>query len=409
MQIYLVGGAVRDELLGLPIHDRDWVVVGASSEQLLEEGYTQVGKDFPVFLHPQTREEYALARAERKTGPGYHGFEFDTSSDITLEDDLIRRDLTINAMAKDQHNGLIDPFGGADDIKAGLLRHVSKAFREDPVRILRVARFAARFADRGFTIAEETLQLMREMVKAGEVDHLVAERVWQEMSRALCEPRPSIFFQSLRACGALSKILPEVDRLFGIPQPAQHHPEIDTGDHVMRVLDQARLLSDAPEVMFAALMHDLGKGLTPEDEWPSHRGHEESGLDPVKTVCERLRVPGRYQKLALRVCEHHLRCHRVEEMRASSILKLIQSVDGLRNETRFEQFLLACEADARGRLGLETRHYPQAGFLRQARKAAMSISITKFVEQGLAGAKMGQVIHQERIKAIKQMMRTKKL
>lgn len=375
MDIYLVGGAVRDQLLGFPNADRDWVVVGATVPQLLALGYSQVGRDFPVFLHPQTKEEHALARTERKTGPGYTGFSFKADPSVTLEEDLLRRDLTINAIAQGANGDLIDPYGGVRDLNKRVLRHVSPAFTEDPLRVLRVARFAARFAPQGFTIAEETLQLMRKLSRSGELQHLVAERVWQEMEKALCTAAPAVFFRALRDCAALQVILPEVDRLFGIPQPPAHHPEIDTGVHVMMCLEQAAKLSDDPVVRFATLVHDVGKGITPKAKWPHHYGHEQLGVPLIKAICERLRVPKKYTAIARLVCEYHTHCHRAAELKPATMLRLLEALDAFRRPTQLAQFVLACEADARGRSGFEERDYPQAELLRQAMKAAAGVDI----------------------------------
>ncbi|MGH8280790.1 MAG: multifunctional CCA addition/repair protein [Gammaproteobacteria bacterium] len=397
MQTYLVGGAVRDELLGLPVTERDWVVVGATPAELSAQGFKPVGKDFPVFLHPESHEEYALARTERKTGPGYHGFEFHSAPDVTLEDDLRRRDLTINAMAQDAHGKLIDPYGGKRDLDARLLRHVSPAFPEDPVRLLRVARFAARFSALGFKLAPETLALMHEMAANGEVDALVAERVWQETAKALATEKPSVFFSVLRECGALKCVFPEIDRLFGVPQPEKHHPEIDTGLHVLMVLDQAARLSDDPAVRFAALVHDLGKGSTPADVLPHHYGHEERSVKLVEALCERLRVPRDYRELALLVAQYHGLVHRARELRAETVLKLLQNTDAFRRPERFAQFLLACEADARGRKSLEDAPYPQAEYLRKALTAAGAVK-TPTAE---SGAEIGKQLHAARLEAIR--------
>lgn len=400
MQVYLVGGAVRDMLLGRPTTERDWVVVGATPAQLEGLGYRPVGKDFPVFLHPKTREEYALARTERKIRPGYHGFEINADPSVTLEEDLSRRDLTINAIARDDQGALIDPFGGQQDLKKRLLRHVSPAFVEDPVRVLRVARFAARFAHLGFTVAEDTLALMRDMVANGEVDHLVAERAWMETLRALAEPAPEVYVQTLRSCHALSRILPEVDRLFGVPQPAQHHPEIDTGEHTVLALRQAARLAGNPAVCFAVLVHDVGKGLTPPEDWPKHWGHEEAGVELVQQLCERLRAPKAFRELAILVTRYHLQCHRVFELRPGTIHDLLQAVTRFRNEQRLSDFLLACEADARGRTGLENRAYPQVDLLQQAYAAAISVSSGKLLERGLRGAEIGAAMRDLRSQAI---------
>ncbi|HKS93125.1 MAG TPA: multifunctional CCA addition/repair protein [Gammaproteobacteria bacterium] len=397
MQIYLVGGAVRDRLLGLPVQERDWVVVGATPDDMLALGYRPVGKDFPVFLHPESHEEYALARTERKTGRGYHGFEFHSAPQVTLADDLKRRDLTINALAEDAQGKLIDPYGGQRDLDARVLRHVSPAFAEDPVRVLRVARFAARFAPLGFKPAPETLALSRTMAANGEVDALVAERVWQETIKALAADKPSVFFQTLRDCGALAKVFPELDRLFGVPQPAEHHPEIDTGVHVMLVLDQAARLSPDPAVRFAALVHDLGKGTTPANKLPHHYGHEERGAELVDALCERLRVPREFRELALLTARFHGKVHRAAELRPETALRLLQDCDVFRRPQRFEQLLLACEADARGRSGLEARPYPQAELLRRARAAAAAVNIPG----GASGAEIGKRLNQARLLAVR--------
>ena len=373
MQIYLVGGAVRDEQLGVPHTERDWCVVGATADELAARGYRQVGKDFPVFLHPDSGEEYALARTERKTAPGYHGFDFDCSPDVSIEDDLLRRDLTINAIAKDSDGRLIDPYGGIRDIELRLLRHVSDAFAEDPVRILRVAKFAARFRSLGFRIAPETLELMRDMVIDGEVDALVPDRVWKETETALRGRSIRTYVEVLRECGALKVLLPEVDRLFGVPQPEKWHPEIDTGEHVLMVLDQAEAMSPDLEVRFAALTHDLGKGNTPRSQLPSHPGHETRGCKLIRDIAARLPVPKASRDLALLVAEYHTHCHRALELRPKTILKVLEKTDAFRRPGRFEQFLVCCEADARGRAGLENRRYPQADYLRGAFAAAAAV------------------------------------
>ena len=370
MKIYAVGGSVRDELLGLPVADRDYVVVGATPEQMVKLGYRPVGKDFPVFLHPKTHEEYALARTERKTARGYHGFEFHTSPEVTLEQDLARRDVTINAIAKDEAGNLVDPFGGVADLKACVLRHVGPAFVEDPVRILRVARFAARF---GFAIAPGTLELMQRMVGSGEADALVAERVWQELARGLMEQQPSRMLQVLRDCGALARILPELDALFGVPQPAEHHPEVDTGEHMLLVLDYAAAQGSPLEVRFAALTHDLGKGTTPRSEWPRHIGHEERGAELARQLCERWRVPHECRDLALLATLHHGVIHRALELKAATILKLLQACDAWRRPQRFAQLLDACACDFHGRTGYHERPYPQAARLQAALAAALAV------------------------------------
>ncbi|MBT8108433.1 MAG: multifunctional CCA addition/repair protein [Gammaproteobacteria bacterium] len=373
MQVYLVGGAVRDAQLGIPHKERDWCVVGSSPAELEALGYRRVGKHFPVFLHPESGEEYALARTERKTAPGYHGFEFDCSPEVTIEEDLERRDLTINAIAQDEDGRLIDPRGGLQDIRDRRLRHVSDAFVEDPLRILRVARFAARFHELGFTVADETMSLMRRMVDDGEVDALVPDRVWKETELALAGSNARVFIEVLRECGALRVVFPEVDALFGVPQPEQWHPEIDTGLHVMMVLDQAEILSDALEVRFAALVHDLGKGTTPKAMLPRHAGHEIRGCKLIRRLSERLPVPKACRDLGLLVAEYHTHVHRALELRPKTLLKVLERTDAFRRPERFEQVLLACEADARGRGGLENRDYPQADFFRGALRAACSV------------------------------------
>lgn len=393
---------MRDALLGQPVNDTDWVVVGATPDAMIEAGYLPVGKDFPVFLHPQTREEYALARTERKSGRGYQGFTFHTSPDVTLEQDLARRDLTINAIAQAGDGALIDPYGGQQDLRARVLRHVTDAFREDPVRILRVARFAARFAE--FSVAPETLQLMREMVHDGEADHLVPERVWQELARGLMEQRPSRMFEVLRGCGALARILPEVDRLWGVPQRAEYHPEVDTGVHNMMVLDMAARLQSPLPVRFACLTHDLGKGTTPKEVLPRHIGHEQRSADLLKKLCNRLRVPNECRELADVVAREHGNIHRSGEFGGAALVRLLERCDALRKPQRFEQILLACECDARGRLGLEERPYPQRPRLLQALAAARSVDTAVIAEQardhGLQGDQIGERIHQARVHAV---------
>lgn len=400
MDIYLVGGAVRDQLLGLAVKERDWVVVGATPKDLLDLGYKPVGKDFPVFLHPQTHEEYALARTERKTGPGYKGFEVHASPDVSLEDDLRRRDLTINAIAQAADGTLIDPFHGREDLDQGLLRHVSNAFAEDPVRILRVARFAARFAKWGFKVAHGTHALMQRMVQDGEVDHLVPERVWAETYKALSEDRPGRYFEVLHRCGALQVIFPELARLFGVPQPAHHHPEIDTGVHCLMVLDQAARLSADPKVRFAALTHDLGKGTTPEAEWPRHIGHEQRSVGLVKELCKRLRVPNEFRDLALKVAQYHTHCHRALELKPATVLDTLQHLDAFRQPQRLEDFLLACTADSRGRTGYEDSAYPQAEWFRTAYQVAAGIDAKALVEQGLKGEAIAKEMKKQRLAAI---------
>jgi tRNA nucleotidyltransferase (CCA-adding enzyme) len=407
MQIYLVGGAVRDELLGLPARERDWVVVGARPEDLLARGFKPVGKDFPVFLHPQTGEEYALARTERKTGPGYRGFETLFAPDVTLEQDLERRDLTINAIAKDPDSGvLIDPFGGQRDLRERSLRHVSSAFVEDPVRVLRVARFAARFAPLGFRVAPETEDLMREIASRGELDALVSERVWQETQRALEMPAPARFFEVLRAANALPAIFPELHALFGVPQPERWHPEIDTGVHTLMVLEQATQLSEDPVVRFAALTHDLGKGTTPPSEWPRHVAHEQRGVALVEGLCDRLRIPNAYRELAVLVSRYHLDAHRVTELRDNTLLELLERLDAFRRPARFEQWVLACEADARGRKGLENRDYPQADRLRRARDAAANVTLDPAERDGLEGPQIAEKLRKARLAALASQRRS---
>jgi tRNA nucleotidyltransferase (CCA-adding enzyme) len=401
LTVYRVGGVVRDRLLGRVASDADFVVVGSTPEAMRERGFRPVGRDFPVFLHPRTGEEYALARTERKAGRGYHGFVFHTGPDVSLEDDLARRDLTINAMAEDEAGRLVDPFDGRSDLEARILRHVSPAFREDPVRILRLARFHARFPD--FAIADETLSLCREMVADGEADHLVPERVWQELSSALMETRPSRCFELLRETGALGVVLPEVDRLFGVPQVARHHPEIDAGVHTLMVVDQAARLGAPLPARFAALVHDLGKALTPADRLPRHVGHEKAGLAPIRAVCERLRVSVECRDMALLVGEHHLKVHRALELKPSTVVRLFERLDAFRRPERLEPFLLACEADRRGRTGREDEPYPQADFLRRAHAAAGSVEARPFVERGLRGPAIAEAVHAERVKRVTEL------
>jgi len=400
MKTYLVGGAVRDQLLDYPVRERDWVVVGATVEQMLALNYQQVGKDFPVFLHPQTRDEHALARTERNTAPGYKGFEVHASPEVTLEEDLIRRDLTINAIAQDEDGNIIDPYHGRADLQKKLLRHVSPAFSEDPVRILRVARFAARYAHLGFKVAEETRELMQNMVSNGEADALVAERVWQEFHKALTERNPQVFIEVLKICNALKTILPEIDALFGVPQPELHHPEIDTGIHTLMVLKQASLLTTDPATRFAALCHDLGKALTPKEEWPSHHGHEANGKLPVQQLCKRLRIPNEYRELALITAEFHLHVHRAFEIKKTTLLKTIEKLDGARKPQRYEQFLIACTADIRGRTGYESAPYPQADYYRQALDIIKGIDIQPLKDAGLVGKEMAAAIHTARLSAL---------
>ena len=401
-KIYCVGGAVRDRLLGLNVQDHDWVVVGSTPEKMVEQGYQPVGKDFPVFLHPQTHEEYALARTERKTARGYHGFAVYSAPDVTLEQDLQRRDFTINAIAQDADGKLIDPYNGVADLHAGILRHVSKAFNEDPVRILRAARFAARF---GFAIAPETLALMRDMVNNGEVDALVPERVWQELARGLMENRPSRFFESLRSCGALAKIIPEVDALFGVPQPEKHHPEIDCGIHTMLVVDDAALHNYPLEVRFAALTHDLGKGNTPKDILPRHIDHELRSVDLLKAMCERLRVPADCRDLGLLAARYHGDVHRARELRAETVIRLFQAADAWRRPERFSDLLQACSSDARGRTGHEQDAYPQAEYLMQLLAAARAVGAGEIAKRNADSNAIAAAIQKARIAAVEDQIK----
>jgi tRNA nucleotidyltransferase (CCA-adding enzyme) len=402
MQVYLVGGAVRDERLGLPVRERDWCVVGATPAEMTDLGYKQVGKDFPVFLHPETGEEYALARTERKTAAGYHGFDFDTSPDVTLEEDLSRRDLTINALAIDDEGNLVDPFNGQRDLDKRLLRHVSDAFAEDPVRILRAAKFAARFAHLGFRIAPETRDLMRQMVAGGEADALVPDRVWKETEAALAGPNPQLFFEALRSCGALRVVFPEVDALFGVPQPVKWHPEVDTGMHTMMVIEQAAKLSDDIAVRFAALVHDLGKGATRLADLPSHPGHERRGRKLINAINDRMPLPRACRDLGLLVAEYHTHCHRAFELRHDTVVKLFEKTDAFRRPERFEQFLTACEADARGRTGLEKRDYGQAAHLREAYAAAAAVDAGAIADEH-EKKKIPEAIRQARVAAVSQV------
>ncbi len=398
--IYLVGGAVRDQLLDRPVTDRDWVVVGSTPEAMLAQGYQPVGQDFPVFIKPQTGEEYALARTERKSGKGYGGFTFHTSADVTLEDDLIRRDLTINAMAQAPDGSIIDPYGGQQDLHRRLLRHVSPAFAEDPLRVLRVARFAARFADLGFQVAPETLGLMRQLAESGELQTLTAERSWQEISRALMEPHPEVFIQVLRDCGALAELLPEIDALFGVPQPQAHHPEIDTGEHILQVLQIAAREQLPLPARWACLLHDLGKALTSQAQWPKHHGHEQKGLKAVKAINQRCKAPKDCQELALLCCEYHTHSHRALELRPQTLIKLFKALDIYRRAERFEYFLAVCRADAQGRTGREEAPYPQADYLRGAAEAARAVAVQPLLAAGLQGAELGKALEQSRQQAI---------
>lgn len=416
MKCYRVGGAVRDALLGLPVRERDWVVVGASPQQMIDAGFRPVGRDFPVFLHPQTHEEYALARTERKSGCGYHGFTFHTDAEVTLEEDLRRRDLTINAIAEDEDGWLIDPYGGRADLASRLLRHVSPAFAEDPVRILRVARFAARFAPLGFTVARETLALMRHMVGDGEVEHLVPERVWKETARALTadgrrdpDYRPSAFFLTLRDCGALAHVMPEIDALFGVPQPVRYHPEIDTGDHVMRAIDVAHRLGFGPKVRTATLLHDLGKALTPREQLPGHRQHDQRGVPLVQAFCQRLRVPAAHRDLALVVTREHINVHRARERRAETLLELLERLRAFQATPFFDEVLQACLCDARGRAGLEDSDYPAVAWLQAVRAEAAALQARDILGDGIpAGPAVGRALRAARVQRLAAWLRRRR-
>ena len=405
MQTYLVGGAVRDKLLGRPIKDRDWVVVGSTPKQMLAHGYQAVGADFPVFLHPNTKEEYALARIERKIGAGYTGFSCDASSGVTLEEDLLRRDLTINAMAMDNQGNIIDPYNGQQDLKHKLLRHVSAAFVEDPLRVLRVARFAARYHNLGFCIAPETLTLMQTIVANGELTTLSAERVWQETARSLMEIHPEVYFENLRSCGALAVWLPELDVLWGIPDSPERHPEIDTGIHTMMVLQQAVRLSDKLHVRFAGLVHDLGKGLTPTETWPSHKGHEQIGLEAINRLCDRLKAPNDCRELGLMVSEFHTHIHQAFELKATTILGMLNRCDVWRKPQRFADFLLTCKADTRGRTTFENSEYKNAEYIWQAYEAAAKVDIKAIVAEGYQGKAIKEQIEEQRISVIQAFKR----
>ena len=400
MEIYLVGGAVRDTLLGYPVKEKDWVVLGETPESMQAHGFRAVGKDFPVFLHPDSGEEYALARTERKTAPGYKGFVVHAASDVTLEQDLIRRDLTINAMAMSPDGQIFDPYGGQQDLQKRVFRHISPAFAEDPVRILRVARFAARYAHLGFVLAEQTGALMQQMVAAGEVDFLVPERVWAELYKALNEATPTAFFEILNACGALARIFPELHALFGVPQPPQYHPEIDTGIHSLLCLEQAARLSDKPEVRFAALVHDLGKALSPKDNLPHHYGHETAGLPILEAFCKRLRIPNTFRVLALQVMQYHTHCHKALELRAATLTDMLASLNVFKPQHHFPEFLLACEADAKGRPGYQELPYPQAVFLSQIAAALQGLDTSAVTHSTLQGAQIGEAIRRLRIQAV---------
>lgn len=407
MQTYLVGGAVRDSLLNIAIKDKDWVVVGSTPAELINLGYSQVGADFPVFLHPKTKEEYALARTERKSGSGYQGFNCDFNPDITLEEDLLRRDLTVNAMAQNDDGSIVDPYNGQRDIKEKKLRHVSDAFSEDPLRVLRVARFAARFAHLGFTIADETIELMRDIANSGELALLTPERVWQETERALGESQPWVYFQALRDCNALAIIFPELDNLFGIPQPEKHHPEIDCGIHTLMVLEQASKLSSDINVRWASLLHDLGKGLTREEILPSHHGHEQSGEKLVIKLNNRLKTPNEFKDLSRLVCVYHTHVHRAFELKPQTLLKFFNNIDLWRKPERLPQILLACKADSRGRTGFEDVEYTQVEYITEIAKACIAVTATQFVTQGIQGKAIGEAIAIKRLDVIKQFAKNK--
>ncbi|OBU25017.1 multifunctional CCA addition/repair protein [Photobacterium aquimaris] len=400
MQTYLVGGAVRDTLLGLPITDQDWVVVGTTPTAMLDLGYEQIGTDFPVFLHPQTKQEYALARTERKSGHGYTGFTCYAAADVTLEQDLLRRDLTINAIAQDQHGQLVDPYHGKHDLEHKILRHVSPAFSEDPLRVLRVARFAARFAHLGFTIAAETMALMQEIVISGELANLTPERVWKEWQKSLSSDDPHIFLTVLRQCGALAVIMPEIDALFGVPQPPKWHPEIDCGIHTLLVAKQAALLSDSTTIRFAAQVHDLGKALSPKDDLPHHKTHCRDGIKPIKKLCQRIKVPNEYRDLALLVCAQHTKIHHAQEMRANTFITIFDQIDGWRKPERIAQLATCCRADARGRQGLEDTLYPQADILIAVFDIAQAVSVKPIIAAGFTGADIKHQLAQSRIAAV---------
>ncbi len=406
MKIYRVGGAVRDKLLNYPSDENDWVVVGATPQKMIDLGFVPVGSDFPVFIKPDTGEEYALARTERKSGHGYQGFTFHAAEDVSLEEDLVRRDLTINAMAEDPDGSLIDPYGGQRDLNDKLLRHVSDAFTEDPLRVLRVARFAARYHHLGFTIAPETLALMSSITASGELDYLVAERVWKETERALCERSPDIYIETLRQCGALKALFPEVDCLFGVAQRADYHPEIDTGIHILMALQQSVKLSDSSAVRFSVLVHDLGKGITPEHILPSHSGHEARGVALVDSLCDRLKAPNNIRQLALAVTEYHLLCHKAMQLEPEIIVNLLKGIGALKSAAKLEDFILCCMADARGRTGFEQRDYPPADYLRAALSLVMDVSIADLVKSGIEGAEIGRQLNLRRIACIAELKQT---
>ncbi|HUF74214.1 MAG TPA: multifunctional CCA addition/repair protein [Gammaproteobacteria bacterium] len=401
MKVYEVGGAVRDSLLGLRVIETDYVVVGATPDEMLALGYRQVGRDFPVFLHPETNDEYALARVERKTGRGHTAFDVDVAASVTLEDDLKRRDLTINAMARGSDGEIIDPYGGRKDLERRVLRHVSDAFAEDPLRVLRVARFAARFAGRGFSIADSTLDLMGTIATSGELEHLSAERIWQETEKALESDSPHVFFETLRRCAALAVVFPEIDRLFGVPQPARWHPEIDTGLHTLMALEQAAKQSDKAVVRFAVLVHDLGKGATPKTLLPRHFGHEQRSVELIDALGSRLRVPNRFLGLARSVARYHGIAHRSEELRPQKLLELLINIGALRDASLLEEFIAACEADMRGRAGLESAPYPQGDLLRRAHRAAAAVTADAVADKSIEGKALGDAIRKLRVDAIR--------
>lgn len=403
MKIYRVGGAVRDKLLNYASDETDWLVVGATPEEMVALGYVPVGNDFPVFIQPDTGEEYALARTERKSGHGYAGFTFYAAADVTLEEDLVRRDLTINAMAEDNEGNLVDLHGGQRDLQEKVLRHVSEAFTEDPLRVLRVARFAARYHHLGFTIAPETMALMTTIAESGELDHLVAERVWKETERSLGERSPEVFIATLRQCGALKILFPEVEKLFGVPQRADYHPEIDTGIHTLMALQQAARLSDRSALRFAVLVHDLGKGITPDHVLPSHRGHEARGVELVNNVCDRLKVPNDVRQLALAVTEYHLMCHKAQQLKPETIVNLLKGIGALKSRDKLEDFILCCEADARGRTGFEERDYPSGNYLREALDLINQVSVADLVEAGIDGAEIGRQLQLRRTACVAQL------
>ena len=401
MKTYLVGGAVRDKLLGLPVKDRDWVVIGATPKKMIEEGFEPIGENFPVFLHPKTKEEYALARTERKSGKGYKGFVFYSSPKVTLEDDLKRRDLTINAIAEDENGELIDPYGGEADLKNGILRHVSPAFVEDPLRVLRIARFAACF---GFKIADETIKLLHIISKSNELDTLTPERVWSEMEKALAGKYPTRFILALRSCNALKILFPEIDALFGIPQDKKYHPEIDVGRHTLMALNQSVQLSSDPIVRFSVLVHDLGKATTPKEQLPNHDGHETRGINIIDSFCERYKIPNKYHDLAACVSEFHIDCHQIQEMEPKEILERLEKLDAFRRPERFKQFLTACESDSRGRAGFEEKEFPQAKYFLNALEISKDVNVDLLTNKGLKGKELGEAVRKERIKILEEAL-----